>query len=472
MAKKTGNGVKSLIPDDGAKQMKMFTEEDAVRNDLSSLLGFQQSNPFQVGFGVGGSPISEVDTLMKNQRWYLISNMRQVISQAYVEIGLVQRVVDIPVNDAFRGGVQLHSSQLSEDEMHFLKKEFKKDLRKLKQAYKWNRLFGGAGVVIMNGAADFAKPFEMGQIKQGSLLDFRAVDLWELFWSKQNVNDFAQVVDGPGMQTPEMYDYYGHQLHNTRALRMVGVEAPSFIRPRLRGWGLSMLETLIRGMNQYLKATNLTFEVLDEFKIDVFKIKNFASALMTAQGEQALHRRLAIANMEKNYQHALTMDMEDDYQQKQISFTGLAEVMAENRNQIASECNIPQSKLFGTGSKGFSSGEDDLENYNSMVEGEVREPAHPELIQMAQMRSIQMFGYAPDDLDATFNPLRVLSAKDEEEVKTHKFNRLLGAATALKITDEEFREGCNKDKLLPNPLEKNVELPKPEATGEGEGEKE
>ena len=50
---------------------------------------------------------------------------------------------------------------------------------------------------------------------------------------------------------------------------MKGLTAPSFLRPRLRGWGFSVVEKLVRSINQYIKATDLGFEVLDEFKLDV-----------------------------------------------------------------------------------------------------------------------------------------------------------------------------------------------------------
>ena len=54
----------------------------------------------------------------------------------------------------------------------------------------------------------------------------------------------------------------------------------------------------------------------------------------------------------------------------------------------------------------------------------------------------------PDDLSITFKPLRVLSAVDEENVKTQKFNRAIQSMQAQGITFEEFRDACNREELL------------------------
>jgi phage-related protein (TIGR01555 family) len=247
----------------------------------------------------------------------------------------------------------------------------------------------------------------------------------------------------------EYFDYYGQQVHNSRVLKIKGMIAPSFIRPRLRGWGLSVVEALIRSINQYLKSTDLTFEVLDEFKIDVYKIKGLSNALLTPKGVETINKRVGIANAQKNYQNAISMDSEDDYTQKQISFAGIAEVMDGVKKQIAADLRMPMTKIFGMSASGFSSGEDDIENYNSMVESTIRSQAKYDIIKIIKIRAAQLYGIIPDDLEISFKPLRILSSTDEEAVKSQKFVRILQARQAGYITDLEFRNACNQDKLLP-----------------------
>jgi phage-related protein (TIGR01555 family) len=429
-----------------AKKKTVKNDNDtAIKNEAGFMQGLNESfDPTSVS-----NQLSQADTLFRANRWYLVSNMRQLLSEIYVEIGLVQTLVDVPVNDGLRGGVKFNSKQLDEEDIKKLtvKMDREQDLDVAGEAAKWNRLFGGAGIVIIT-EQEPELPLNAEALKNGKL-EFRAVDMWELFWSKQDTSDYAAVIDAKEILSPAHYDYYGVQLDHTRVMKLTGIKPPSFVRPRLRGWGVSIVEALIRSINQYLKATNLSFEVLDEFKLDIFKIKNLANTLATKQGAESVRQRVQLANYQKNYQNALTMDSEDDYIQKQLSFAGIAEAMSGIRLQIASDMRMPLTKIFGISASGFSSGEDDIENYNAMVESQVRGKLKWNILRMAELRCVQLFGFVPDDLDLEFKPLRVLGAEAEENVKTQKFNRVLQAKQAGLITSEEFRDAVNRDNLVP-----------------------
>jgi len=418
------------------------------QNGLGAAVGYGAGAGFPFNQGaIGTEQLSNVNTIFKNLRWYLVSNFRQVLSELYVEIGIVQTIVDVPTDDAFRGGVEIKSKQLDEDQIDELQISLERDedYEAAAQATKWNRLFGGAGIIVITDQ-DPMTPLDMKAIGEDTPLEFRAVDMWELYFDIENT-------EGPGPsiednEDDEFYSYYGTQLHKSRVFRLNGLNAPSFIRPRLRGWGYSVVEKLVRSINQYLKGTDLGFEVLDEFKLDVYKIKNLTNTLMTAAGEDQVRRRIQLANWQKNYQNAVVMDSEDDFDHKQLSFAGLAEAMGGIRMQVASDMRMPQTKLFGISSAGFNSGEDDIEVYNAMVESEVRSKVKWHLLRMIEIKCQKLFGMVPDDLRINFKPLRILSAEQEENVKTQKFTRLLQAKQAAEITRHEFREGCNKDALL------------------------
>lgn len=427
---------------------KVKNDNSTIRNGLGDVLGYtDNANPYS-------EQISDSGTMFKNLRWYFVSNLRQLLSELYCEIGLIQTIVDVPVDDALRGGVILKSKQLDEDEILKLINSLDRDddINTVGQAAKWNRLFGGAGVLIMTDQ-DPMQPLNIEAINKDTPLEFRAVDMWELFWDKQNTDGYD-----PSLQTEnfEHYSYYSQQLHKSRVMRMKGLTAPSFLRPRLRGWGFSVVEKLVRSINQYIKATDLGFEVLDEFKLDVYKIKNLTTTLMSEVGATAVQKRVQMANWQKNYQNAIVMDSEDDFDHKQLSFAGLAEAMEGIRMQVASDMRMPITKLFGTSaSKGFATDQNDMEVYNAMVEAEVRNKIKYDLLRVIEIKCQKLFGFIPDDLSIEFKPLRVLSAEQEENVKTQKFNRVLQAKQAGEITTFEFREACNKDALLSISLDNN-----------------
>ena len=429
---------------------------------MVSMIFAQQSNTFQ------NNPLSQSDTMYANMRWYLISNNRQLLSQLYFEHGIVQTFIDQPVDDAYRSGFELSTDQLSADELEDLYvglEEFQVTATH-GQGEKWGRLFGGGGVLVIT-EQDPETPLNIDGITQDTELKFRAVDMWELFQDKVYIQGDMRLDDGS-----DYYSYYGKRVHRSRIIRIDGKEAPSFIRPRLRGWGMSEVEKLVRSINSYLKNQDVVFELLDEAKIDVYKIKGFKSSLAQKSGTKALSDRVQMANILKNYLSALTMDAEDDYQQKQIQFTGLSDMLLQIRQGIAADLKMPMTKIFGISAAGFNSGEDDLENYNSMVEADIRSKNKFRLLQLIKIYCRHKYGFAPDDLRLSYKPLRVLSAEQEENVKEKKFNRIVGMYDRGLMEVREVKQAVNKDALLPIKIQENddvLDLGHDEGEDEGNG---
>jgi len=430
------------------KQVKNDIPNGVSANDLPQINNTLSSFVSGLGYdNFGGSQLSQTDTQFKNLRYYMISNMRQLLSQMYVEHGLIQTLCDQPVDDAFRGGVKVDSDQLDEDEIEQLLESVESEgiIQIVAQAFKWNRLYGGAGVLIISGK-NHEK--ELTELSEGNKLEFRAVDMWELFYNKQNVaGGYQNITPLPDSGETE-FNYYGNRIHSSHVLILKGKEAPSFLKPRLRGWGMAEPERVVRSLNQYFKNNEVIFELLDEAKIDVYKISGFSSSMASDEATNQIKKRIQLSNETKNILGALVMDTEDEYIQKQMSFSGLGEMLTQIRMSIANDFHMPLTKLFGVSSSGFNSGEDDIENYNSMIDGEVRAKAKPIIINILKLKCQTLFGISPDDLTIEFEPLRVLSADQEETVKGQKYNRYSGMYAQGILTDKEYSELLKKHELL------------------------
>lgn len=432
-------------------------EVEQFKNSLTQVLTGLMPGAYGLGLPFSSTQVSQVDTFFKNNRWYLISNMRQVLSEIYVEHGIVQTLVDLPVDDGFRGGVKIKSEQLSEDELADLEKYVVRSgaLKGLIQAIKYTRLFGGGGLIIMT-KGDPSKPLKVEDLEQDSEVAFKPVDLWELYYGMFANND--QLDPGYIAKEPEYYNYYQYRIHKSRVIRLEGKQAPSLIRPKLRGWGASVLETVVRSYNQYLKSVNLAFEVLDEYKVDVYGIENFNNTLAVAGGSDKVVKRVQLSNMLKNYQHALIMDNKDKFDTKTLSFSGIGDIMREIRMQIAADLRMPLTKLFGISASGFNSGEDDIENYNAMIESEIRSKVVFDVLRLVEICSQIKFGTIPDDFEIEFKPLRILSAEQEEQVKNNKLQRITSCLSAGLISPKEAKQSINKENLLPIKIDETDEL--------------
>lgn len=423
------------------------TDQVEVNNSLNSVLtSLSQANQFD-------KAVNQTAPLTLNNRGNLISNDRTTLSYLYVEHGLIQTLVDQPVDDAFRAGFDIKTAQLDPEEIEELQRYMIQEgvIQEIVQVGQWGRLYGGGSLLVITDQ-DPSKPFNPKTLRDFSRVKFMATDMWELYNPTDGIDDaIAGGDDYLGLQDGN-YMYYGRPVDPSRVLPFKGKQAPSFLRRRLRGWGMSEVERVVTSFNQYLKNNNVIYELLDEAKVDIYKIDGLNQSLINNAGSDKVTQRIQTANMIKNFINAITMDTKDEYDQKTMSFTGLSEVLLQIRQGIASDLKMPITKLFGVSSTGFNSGEDDIENYNSMIESQVRSKMTPILMQVVQILSQKLFGTMLDDLEIEWGALRVLSSEQEEAVKDRQFNRTVVAFERGLIDAREAKEAINKNNLLPTDI--------------------
>lgn len=437
----TKNIKKSLPKEDVILINELLTMKNSLTS-LTSQLSFNQSQ------------LSKPDTITLNSNTQLISLQRPTLSYAYSTFGIIQTFIDQPVEDAFRGGIKIISDELDAENIQDIQNYISEHniLQEIKDLAKWNSLFGGGGMVINTPNQKGDKPLNINAINENTELSFKAADLWEL--SPTNIPPQGENKPYyPAGYFDTSFLYYGTNLDSSRILLSKGKTAPSLIKPQLRGWGMSILERAIRSINQYIKNNDLIFEMLDEAKIDVYSIKGFNDLLQSEEGSNTVAKRIQMANQVKNYQSAIVQDIDDKFEQKQINFAGLSEMLQQIRIGIAADLRMPMTKLFGLSASGFNSGEDDIENYNAMIESEYRGKFDHIIIQMIQLICKKLFDFIPDDLQIEYYPLRILGAEEEERVKTQQLNGVLQLYDRGLMTSSELKEELNQLNILRTDLE-------------------
>jgi len=355
-----------------------------------------------------------------------------LLTYLYKTHGILQTMVDEPVLDSFREGFEYESQELSASNFGELEDYAEEHAiwESVKSTLQWGRLYGGSGLII-NVGQDWERPFDEKDIKPG-MFELYDANRWEFSGAMRSAKEFL---------------FYGKKLDATRVLTFGGKRAPHLIRAQLSGWGMSELERAIEDFNMWLRGRNVLYEILDEAKVDVYSIKDYAQTLMTPDGEATIRRRVQATNSIKNFHNALILDKEDDYHVVANNFSGLSDVMKENRIGIASALRMPMTKIFGMSSAGFNAGDDDIENYNAMITAQVREPAKPLIRKVLRLLQLAVFGKVYD-LGFKFKPLRVLGAAEEEALKTSKQTRYLALYQAQVIDSKELGELLHKDGLV------------------------
>lgn len=377
--------------------------------------------------------------------WYYTFDW-MLLTNAYKSISFIQTAINQIVDDAFRNdGLIIDTKTLDTNELEQLRQalEDNGDLDAIKDAIRWGQLYGG-GTVMAITEQDSLLPLDEKQLK-GKKLKFLASDRWHCTTEGVNIHTAEKFIY---TSTPGVYTNSIMELDKSRVGLFTGMKCPDHIRLIMQGWGLSIFESIISPLTQYLKSMGVALELLDEAKIDVIKILDLANTLMTPEGESVIKRRLALVTQNKNYKSSIAMDAQDDYQQKQISFSGLPEMIEKIQYLVCAALKRPYSKLFGKGSSGFSSGEDDLENYNTIVDAEIRTPATQLIKWVVDLRCLQLFGRKLPDFRPRWKPLRVMSEKDESEIKSRKLADYLQLTDRQIMTKQQVAQHLTEDGIV------------------------
>lgn len=418
-------------------QVKMLRENVGLLKQMSELKSSTLANSLSglVSTAFPTSELNSFNTLSYNANYAPLTINWNMLMYLYKTHGVIQAAIDMPVQDAFRGGFDFKSTELDGDDVGDLEDYLENNgvYNVWRWTEIWARLFGGAAIITNVEGEDPAKPLDLKRIK-GKKLTFYAANRWELTESSGRYADY--------------YNFYGSRLHHTRVMTISGKEAPYTIKWILQGWGMSDMERMIQPLNLYLLTNNIVYDLLKEAKIDVLQFEGFASQLITDKGTEIALRRVEAANRGKNAGNAIVLDTKDSFSQKTMTFAGLADVWKENRVGLASAIRIPMNKLFGTPSSGFSSGEDDIENYNAYVESDVREHAKPMCRQTMTIIQHALYGVELD-VSFKFKPLRVLDSVQEETINTSKHARWLSDYQAGLLTAKEFMQLQESHGMIP-----------------------
>ena len=381
-----------------------------------------------------------------NTRNNLLTYNRTNLSYRYATDGIFKTLIQQPIQDAMKGELQIKTDQLDEEEKEDLKDIINKKniINTVKNLFVWNRLYGGAALIIEVANQDCGDKLRFKDIEEGADVNFYAIDRWELSGSVYETLDQIKEAN----YYDKYFYYYSNRINSERLILLKGVEAPSLIRSSLMGWGLSAAEPLIEPSNIYKNTINLIYELMSEAKIDVYKIQGLNDLLATAtpnnNNDNIVIDRLEIANRLKNYLNSIALDSEDDFIQKQLNFSGYVDILKELKLDICSAMKIPATKVWGMSASGFSTGEDDIMNYYTMIDGEIRPQLYNVLIKIIKILVKAEYGILLTDLKVAFDDLVIIKQNDIEQSKQRQYTMFIDMYDKKLLTKKELGEALKQ----------------------------
>lgn len=333
---------------------------------------------------------------------------------AYRSDWIARKVVDIPAFDMIREG----RNWQAEDGL--IEKLEAEEARlqiwpKLARAIKLARLYGGSALILGTGDANPSQPLDINRVSAGGLSFVHVASRHEI-----QAGEIERDAASPGWGEPKSYTMAsnagaGLKLHPSRVIRFVGAEMPDLNFSQ--GWGDSVLQAIDEAVkNAGLAATGIA-QLMQEAKVDVFKIPDFMANVGDANYRQKVVDRISLAQQAKSITNGLLMDAAEEYQQKQISFSQLPEVLSLYLQIAAGAADIPATRLLGQSPAGMNStGEADLRNYYDRLAAEQEVFLRPRIEKLDEVLIRSALGSRPPEVHFAFAPLWQISQKEKADI--------------------------------------------------------
>lgn len=409
------------------------------------------SNPgARTGFGqMNLVNMTEYPLTRLTQNWELLTSL-------YRSSWIVQRVCSVIPEDALTD-LHIEAPELDNESTARIDAVLAqtKVRKKIIDALKWARLYGGSACIVMIDGAeeDLAQPLKIKDILPGSFRGLFVVDRWSgIYPSLELVDDESS----PDFGLPKFYEVRDesgvirYTVHHSRVLRFVGVEMPYYEAIAEQQWGTSAIESmyddLVRRDNVTHNIANLTFKAC----LSVYEIENldqiFASA--SSQAQNRMYSMIeAMSILESNLGVKL-INKGDSVQQLQYGFAGLPEVLDGAMLDVSGSTAIPATRLFGRAPAGMNAtGESDERNYRSTLEQQRATHVIPVLEKLCPIVCMSALGEVPEGAEFKLPPLDEMTQGEKADVIDKQTAYLERLFQANVLPAESLLEGVRNAQL-------------------------
>jgi len=290
----------------------------------------------------------------------------QQICAAYRGTWLARKIIEIPALDAHRNWRSWNAEQADISAL-----EAEENRLGLKQksldAQTKARLFGGAALYIGTGDPNPQLPLDPARLAKGGIRHLNVLTKRVL-----SAGELERDPESPAYGQPAYYELSSQagqvRIHPSRLVVYHGAPRPD---PELEagdGWGDSVLLAIMDAVKNADSTSANIASLVFEAKVDVINIPNFMAMLADPAYEEQMLKRLQLAMMAKSINGTLLLDSEEEYSQKQASFTGLTDVLMAFLQLVSGAADIPVTRLLGQSPAGMNStGESDTRNYYDRI---------------------------------------------------------------------------------------------------------
>jgi uncharacterized protein len=338
----------------------------------------------------------------------------------YHEDPIARKIVRLPVQEAFRNGfcVEVEGDPRASKKLELAANVLGVD-KSFKQCATWERVTGGAAIVLytqdlasLGGSLRTVLPAKAKGLMGLECFHAERFGVLERY-TVANAPSVG-VIGKPMLWAGSTIDGRYLVVHESRVITFEGEECSDDMRVNLRGFGLSALQAPYDTLQKFYTGHAAMLTLLADASQAVYKIKDLWKQITGSQ-KNSLQERMGLVDRMRSSLRAVILDTEESFERVATPFGGIPESMGALRLLLASACDIPMTRLFGTSPAGLSAtGEGDEKNWNKQIASTQEQNFTPPLLQLYQ-RVATGIGIDPERVTLEWEPLDEPSEKEKAD---------------------------------------------------------
>jgi phage-related protein (TIGR01555 family) len=440
------------------QNLEMKRTLEAFNNTLLGMDAF--SNPAaRLGFGTNNlnEGVFNVMTRLTHDYWTLQTLFRND--------WIVQKVIKSVADDQLKNWIKIVTDLPPKQIQRFNNAiDDTLTIDKIRDAMYWGRLYGGAAaiIIIKGHGKKLDKPLNFEDVEPGSYLGLIPFDRWSGITPSAQIN--TDINDPANFALPESYritteSASSYEVHSSRVLRFLGRKLPNWERQYEMYWAESEVEVFYEELK---KRNNTSWNLASLiFRANILSIrqKDLSQMLSGLGANQNALKNFtaamrAITDLMSN-QGMMILPEEGGLEQHSYSFSGIAEVYEQFKQDICGATEYPYSRLFGKPSGGMgTTNEGDEHTYFDNVAAKQKSEVDPQLRKLLPVVAMSVWGEVPKDFSWIWNPVRSLSNEEQAEMGSKKTTSIIEAYNANVITQrvaaKELKQQAEESNLFSN----------------------
>lgn len=359
-----------------------------------------------------------IETALVGQRGALANNPFVVGADLYARGGLFAKVIDKPADKAVDQGVIIQGDQ---DNVMSNELERLNVLTHLANALRWSRLYGGAALIMVADDGSVNEPVDPSKLN--IIEEFKVFPVTSISAGEQRyMNPLLSNYGLPIFYKVRAKAGTVFYVHESRLIEIPGDPLPEALNSTGIPWfGRNAIDQTYPAICRYLEALSLSKNILYRKQQGIYSMAGLAELIQNDM-EAVVQKRINLVDMVRGILNTVAIDAEDKYELKDMSLTGIPELLAEYQIEVSAHSGMSVTVLFGRSPGGMNStGESDFESWYELPKSLQKTRLTPALERIVSLIYAQSSVKDPQsEWKIEWPPMR--QATDKERAELRKAN--------------------------------------------------